>query len=168
MKNLETYEGLFSNIFGKKDKQQKDKDKDQKRNILSIDNFFNKKDDDLAKKILLSLEKAILSEDNSKIIGKISRYADYKRTVKFQGKDDKVHIIEIQKSTHPRRFTTKSFLGVTSGENYILVVDGKHFIDRKTNKSTVSQRVCKKIWELLDKEHNKDWFDKENLSKSFE
>ena len=166
MKNIETYEGLFSNIFGKKKDENEQKNK--KKNILSLDTFFSKKDDDLAKKILLSLEKALLNEEDAKIIGDISRYSDYKRSVEFQGKDGKNHVISIQKSTHPRRFTTKSFIGVAPGENYILVVNGKHFIDRKTNKSTVSQRVCRKIWELLDKEHDKKWFDKENLSKSFE
>ncbi len=166
MKNIETYEGLFSNIFGKKKDENVQKNK--KKNILSLDTFFSKKDDDLAKKILLSLEKALLNEDGAKIIGDISKYADYKRSVKFQGKDGKTHVISIQKSNHPRRFTTKSFIGVAPGENYILVVNGKHFIDKKTNKSTVSQRVCRKIWELLDKEHDKKWFDKENLSKSFE
>jgi hypothetical protein len=167
MKNLETFEGLFSNIFGKKDKNDKDK-KDKKRNILSIDSFFSKEDDDLAKKVLLSLEKALLNEDQSQIIGNIARYSDYKRSVKFKSKDGKTHSISIQKSTQPRRFTTKSFLGLAPAENYILVINDRHFVDRKTNKSTVSQRVCRKIWELLDKEHDKKWFDKENLSKSFE
>jgi len=147
MKKLKTYEGFFSNLS----------------------NIFNKADDDLAKKVLKSLEDCIESpDDKSGIIGDVQKYADYKRSVKFKSKDGKVHTISIQKSTHPRRFTTKSFLGVTSGENYILVIDGRHFIDRKTNKSTVSQSVSKKIWNLLDDHSNKKWFDKENLMKSFD
>ena len=145
MKNLKTYEGFFSDIF-------------------------NKADDDLAKKVLKSLEDSIESTEdkNSGIIGDIQRYADYKRSVKFKSKEGKIHTISIQKSTHPRRFTTKSFLGLTSGENYILVIDGKHFIDRKTNKSTVSQSVSKKIWNLLDQYSDKKMLDKENLMKSFD
>lgn len=144
MKNLKTYEGFFSDIF-------------------------NKSDDDLAKKILKSLEDCIESRDKDYgIIGDIQKYADYKRSVKFKSKEGKVHTISIQKSTHPRRFTTKSFLGITSGENYILVIDGKHFIDRKSNKSTVSQSVSKKIWNLLDQHSNKKWIDKDNLMKSFD
>lgn len=145
MKNLKTYEGFFSDIF-------------------------NKSDDDLAKKVLKSLEDSIESTDdkNSGIIGDIQRYADYKRSVKFKSKEGKIHTISIQKSTHPRRFTTKSFLGLTSGENYILVIDGKHFIDRKSNKSTVSQSVSKKIWNLLDQYSDKKMIDKENLMKSFD
>jgi hypothetical protein len=145
VKNLKTYEGFFSDIF-------------------------NKSDDDLAKKVLKSLEDSIESTDdkNSGIIGDIQRYADYKRSVKFKSKEGKIHTISIQKSTHPRRFTTKSFLGLTSGENYILVIDGKHFIDRKSNKSTVSQSVSKKIWNLLDQYSDKKMIDKENLMKSFD
>ena len=145
MKNLKTYEGFFSDIF-------------------------NKADDDLAKKVLKSLEDSIEStqDKSSGIIGDIQRYADYKRSVKFKSKEGKIHTISIQKSTHPRRFTTKSFLGLTSGENYILVIDGKHFIDRKTNKSTVSQSVSKKIWNLLDQYSDKKMLDKENLMKSFD
>ena len=145
MKNLKTYEGFFSDIF-------------------------NKADDDLAKKVLKSLEDSIEStqDKSSGIIGDIQRYADYKRSVKFKSKEGKIHTISIQKSTHPRRFTTKSFLGLTSGENYILVIDGKHFIDRKSNKSTVSQSVSKKIWNLLDQYSDKKMIDKENLMKSFD
>ena len=145
MKNLKTYEGFFSDIF-------------------------NKADDDLAKKVLKSLEDSIEStqDKSSGVIGDIQRYADYKRSVKFKSKEGKIHTISIQKSTHPRRFTTKSFLGLTSGENYILVIDGKHFIDRKSNKSTVSQSVSKKIWNLLDQYSDKKMLDKENLMKSFD
>lgn len=80
MKNLETFEGLFSNIFNKSDKNDKEK-KDKKKNILSLDSFFSKEDDDLAKKVLLSLEKALLGEEQSQIIGNIARYSDYKRSV---------------------------------------------------------------------------------------
>jgi hypothetical protein len=145
VKNLKTYEGFFSDIF-------------------------NKADDDLAKKVLKSLEDSIEStqDKSSGVIGDIQRYADYKRSVKFKSKEGKIHTISIQKSTHPRRFTTKSFLGLTSGENYILVIDGKHFIDRKSNKSTVSQSVSKKIWNLLDQYSDKKMLDKENLMKSFD
>jgi hypothetical protein len=145
VKNLKTYEGFFSDIF-------------------------NKADDDLAKKVLKSLEDSIEStqDKSSRVIGDIQRYADYKRSVKFKSKEGKMHTISIQKSTHPRRFTTKSFLGLTSGENYILVIDGKHFIDRKSNKSTVSQSVSKKIWNLLDQYSDKKMLDKENLMKSFD
>ena len=145
MKKLKTYEGFFSDIF-------------------------NKSDDDLAKKVLKSLEDCIESRNKEDygVIGDIQKYADYKRSVKFKSKDGKVHTISIQKSTHPRRFTTKSFLGITSGESYILVIDGKHFIDRKSNKSTVSQSVSKKIWNLLDQHSNKKWIDKDNLMKSFD
>lgn len=167
MKNLKTFEGLFSNLLGNNSKDDKD-NKSKKRSILSMDSFFSKEDDDLAKKVLLSLEKALLNEDDSEVIGKISRYSDYKRSVKFKSKDGKTHMISVQKSSHPRRFSTKSYLGLAPGENYTLVINGRHFVDRRNNKSTVSQRVCRKIWELLDKEHNKSWFDKENLSKSFE
>jgi len=161
VKNLKTYESFFSGLFGK--------NKNRKSNGSILSNIFNKEDDDLAKKVLKSLEDSIESTDNnSGIIGDVQRYADYKRSVKFKSKDGKIHTISIQKSKHPRRFTTKSFIGLNSGENYILIIDGKHFIDRNSNKSTVSQSVSKKIWNLLDQHSDKKLIDKENLMKSFD
>jgi len=128
MNHIKTFEGFFKNK--------------SKRSILS--NLFSKEDDEFAQKILNSLE--------SNRIGDISRYGDYKRSVKLQSNGN-TYLVTVQKS---------------SKSDYVLIINNKHFIDRNTGKSTVSKKIIKNIWEFLDKEHDKKSFNKEDMKKDFE
>lgn len=165
MSNIKTFEGFFD--FLKRDKSNKP-NQSKNKNRFSIQKFnpFNKKDNDLAEKVYNSLKTAIESKDKSQLIGDIVRYGDYKRNVKFKGKEGNTYIISIQKSSNKRRTTSKLFL--TSGEKYTLIINNKHFIDNKTGESTVSQGILSKIWNLLDKEYDRKWFNKEEIEKDFE
>ena len=64
--------------------------------------------------------------------------------------------ISIQKSSSKRRTTTKLLGG--SEANYVLVVNNKHYIDSKTGKGLVSQKICRDIWDLLDREYKNKYF----------
>lgn len=128
MNHIKKFEGFFTNK--------------SKRSILS--NLFSKEDDEFAQKILNSLE---LNR-----IGDISRYGDYKRSVKLQSNGN-TYLVTVQKS---------------SKSDYVLIINNKHFIDRNTGKSTVSKKIIKNIWEFLDKEHDKKSFNKEDMKKDFE
>jgi hypothetical protein len=172
MENLQTYENFFSKLFGKKDngKSIKTKEnKDKKKSGLLNFNFFSKKDDDFATKVYNSLKNTIESkndsEKSSKMIGDIVRYGDYKRKVEFKSNGN-TYNVSIQKSSSKIRTTSKALFG--QRENYVLVINNRHFIDPKTGISTISQSICKKIWDLLDKEQQKKWFDKEKMEKDFE
>jgi hypothetical protein len=148
---IKTFEGFFD--FFKKSKSDKKSDQtpDQKKKSVSV-GIFSKKDDDLAKTIYNSIKDSI--ENNDGRIKGIYRYQDYKRVVKFKGKN-KEYNVAVQK---------------TSGKSgdYVIVIDNKHYIDRKTNKSTISQSICRKIWDILDKNYNKSYFDKDNIIDDFE
>jgi D-lyxose ketol-isomerase len=172
MNHIKTFEGFFSNLLGKKD--DKKVDKNRKKGFLS--SLFNKEDDDFAQKVLNSLRTALepkndengsdeKSKDSSKVIGEIARYGDYKRSVKFQSNGN-TYVVTVQKSSSKRRRTSKILL--SPGEDYVLVINNRHFIDRKTGSPTVSQKITKNIWNLLDKEHDKKWFNKEDMEKDFE
>lgn len=172
MNHIKTFEGFFSNLLGKKD--DKKGNKNRKKGFLG--SLFNKEDDDFAKKVLNSLKTALdpqndennsneESKESSKVIGEIARYGDYKRSVKFQSNGN-TYIVTVQKSSSKRRRTSKILL--SPGENYVLVINNRHFIDRKTGNPTVSQKITKNIWDLLDKEHNKKFFNKEDMEKDFE
>ena len=122
----------------------------------SIGNIFNKQDDDFAQKVFNSLKKTIESEEVTRVV----RYGDYKRRVEFKSNGE-LYNISIQKS-----LGRKSLL--SSGDNFILVVNNRHFLDRKTGNSTISQSLLKKIWNLLDIEQDRRWMDREKMEKDFE
>ena len=165
MNHIKTYESFLSNIFGKKNDS---KTKNKKGG------FFSKENDDLANGVYNSLKTALesqsteddqKSEDSkeSKLMGEIARYADYKRSVKIKSKGisdlidktiyqkikttNNLYIVAVQKSSSKRRMTSKMFL--TSGETYVLVINNRHFIDDR-GAPTVSQKIAKNIWNLLD------------------
>jgi hypothetical protein len=173
MKKLQTYEGFFSNLFGKKDdsKSIKSKDVKSKKNSFFNLNLFSKKDDDFATKVYNSLKSTIESsssqdsDKSSKVLGDIIRYGDYKRKVQFKSNGN-TYNISIEKSSSKIRTTSKILL--SPSERYVLVINNRHFIDQKTGAPTVSQSICKKIWHLLDKEQQKRGFDKEKIEKDFE
>lgn len=173
MKNLQTYENFFSRLFGKKDddKSKKTKEnKEKKKSGLLNFNFFSKKDDDFATKVYNSLKNTIESssddnEKSSKVIGDIIKYGDYKRKVEFKSNGN-TYNVSIQKSSSKIRTTSKALFAPS--ENYVLVINNRHFIDPKTGVSTISQSICKKIWDLLDKEQQKKWIGKEKMEKDFE
>ena len=165
MKNIATYEGFFSNIFGKKNSKTDSKSK----NSFSVSSFFSKEYDDYAKGIYDSLKgifdpesddsedmKSKEEKNTASLIGNIVKYADYKRFVKIKDKDGKEKNISIQKTSSKRRTTTKLFGG--SEANYVLVVNNKHYIDSKTGKGLVSQKICRDIWDILDSEYKNRYF----------
>jgi len=177
MNHIKTYESFLSNIFGKKNDS---KTKNKKGGFLkSLNSLFSKENDELAEKVYNSLKTALESQsaddddDNkksedpkeSKLMGEIARYGDYKRSVKFKAKGT-MYVVTVQKSSSKRRTTSKMFF--TPGETYVLVINNRHFIDRKTGSPTVSQKIAKNIWNLLDKAHDKKWFNKEDMEKDFE
>lgn len=174
MNHIKTYESFLSNIFGKKNDS---KTKNKKGGFLnSLNSLFSKENDELAEKVYNSLKTALepqsteddqKSEDSkeSKLMGEIARYGDYKRSVKFKAKGT-MYVVTVQKSSSKRRVTSKMFLA--PGENYVLVINNRHFIDRKTGTPTVSQKIAKNIWNLLDKAHDKKWFNKEDMERDFE
>lgn len=165
MKNLKTFEGFFD--FLKKDKSEKDKTKTKKSGNF-IKSFFSKRDDDFAEKVFNSLKSALESKDDQKsqIIGDVVKYADYKRKVKFKSKEGNIYDISIQKASSKNRTTSKMFL--SPSETYVLIINNRHFIDRKTGTPTISQSISKKIWDILDKSHEKKWIDKDRMEKDFE
>ena len=67
----------------------------------------------------------------------VNKYADYKRSVKFKNK-----LIEILKNP-----------------SYGIAIDNKHY--------DVSDRILKKIWNLLDNQFTKKDLDSDNLSNHF-
>ena len=164
MKNIATYEGFFSNILGKKDSKTDSKSKKS----FGVSSLFSKEYDDYAKGIYDSLKGIFEPESDDKdmkskeekntgsLIGNIVKYADYKRFVKIKDKDGKEKNISIQKTSSKRRTTTKLFGGAEA--NYVLVVNNKHYIDSKTGKGLVSQKICRDIWELLDREYKSKYF----------
>jgi len=164
MKNIATYEGFFSNIFGKKNSKTDSKSK----NSFSISSFFSKEYDDYAKGIYDSLKSIFEPESddedvNSKeekntgsLIGNVVKYGDYKRFVKIKDKEGKEKNISIQKTSSKRRTTTKLLGGAEA--NYVLVVNNKHYIDSKTGRGLVSQKICRDIWNLLDREYKNRYF----------
>jgi hypothetical protein len=167
MKNLKTFESFFDFFGSNNSEKDKNKKNNKKVGRFSFKSFFSKKDDEFAEKVYNSLKNALESEDQkSQIIGDVVRYADYKRKVKFKSKEGNTYDISIQKSSNKNRTTSKIFL--SASESYVLVINNRHFIDRKTGAPTVSQSVSKKIWDILDKAHDKKWFDKERMEKDFE
>lgn len=174
MNHIKTYESFLSNIFGKKNDS---KTKNKKGGFLkSLNSFFSKENDELAEKVYNSLKTALesqsteddqKSEDSkeSKLMGEIARYGDYKRSVKFKAKGT-MYVVTVEKSSSKRRTTSKMFF--VPGETYVLVINNRHFIDRKTGTPTVSQKIAKNIWNLLDKAHDKKWFNKEDMDRDFE
>lgn len=174
MNHIKTYESFLSNIFGKKNDS---KTKNKKGGFLkSLNSFFSKENDELAEKVYNSLKTALesqsteddqKSEDSkeSKLMGEIARYGDYKRSVKFKAKGT-MYVVTVEKSSSKRRTTSKMFF--VPGETYVLVINNRHFIDRKTGAPTVSQKIAKNIWNLLDKAHDKKWFNKEDMDRDFE
>ena len=168
MKNLKTFEGFFD--FFKKDKSENQKNKRETKNKsnFSIKSFFSKRDDEFAEKVFNSLKNTLESKEDQKsqILGDVVRYADYKRKVKFKSKEGNIYDISIQKSSSKNRTTSKLFL--SSSETYVLVINNRHFIDRKTGNPTISQSISKKIWDILDKSHEKKWIDKDRMEKDFE
>jgi hypothetical protein len=149
MNHIKTFEGFFSNIFGRKDKKTS-----KKRNFSP----FSKEHDNLAEKILNSLKDVLSNSDKKSKIIDLKKYADYKRSVKFQSKEGKIYNIEIQKSTTHRRTTSKIF-GSSSG-GYTLVINNKHY--------KVSNNICKKIWDILDENYDNQYYDVDNIDKDFE
>ncbi len=174
MNHIKTYESFLSNIFGKKNDS---KTKNKKGGFLkSLNSFFSKENDELAEKVYNSLKTSLesqsteddqKSEDSkeSKLMGEIARYGDYKRSVKFKAKGT-MYVVTVEKSSSKRRTTSKMFFA--PGETYVLVINNRHFIDRKTGAPTVSQKIAKNIWNLLDKAHDKKWFNKEDMDRDFE
>lgn len=162
---IETYENFFSNLF-KSNKEKDTKSKKDKKSFLQNFNFFSKKDDDFARKVYEKLFEILQNKDNSQIVDKVKKYGDYKRTVKFKAKSGELYVVSIQKTSSKRRFTTKAFL--IPENTFVLVINNRHFIDKTSGKSTVSQKLLSKIWNLLDSEHDKSWFDREKLNKDFE
>lgn len=153
MKTLKTYEGFFNFFSKKKDAEVK---KTSPKKTFTIP-FFSKEDDALAQKIYSSLKQSLESGDGKS--GNIGKYADYKRTITFTSNSN-VYNIAIQKSSSPRRVSTKLFIGVSKPEYYTLVINNKQY--------NVSEGVCKKIWDLLDKTYSKSWKNKEEIQKDFE
>jgi hypothetical protein len=169
MKTVKTYENFFSNLFkSRKDKENNTKkdNKTQKKSFLQSFNVFSKKDDEFARKVYNKLFEILQNKDNQQIVDNVKRYSDYKRTIKFKAKSGEVYVVAIQKTSSKRRFSSKAFL--VPENTFVLVINNRHFIDRSTGKSTVSQKLLLKIWNLLDKEHDKSWFDREKLDKDFE
>jgi hypothetical protein len=153
MKILKTYEGFFDFFRKKKDTEVK---KTSSKKPFTIP-FFSKEDDALAQKIYNSLKLSLESGDGK--AGEIGKYADYKRTISFTSNSN-VYNIAIQKSSSPRRGSTKLFIGVTKPEYYTLVINNKQY--------NVSEGICKKIWDLLNKTYSKSWKNKEQIEKDFE
>ena len=149
MNHIKTFEGFFSNIFGIKDK------KTSKRGNFSP---FSKEHDTLAEKVFKSLKDAMIGSDEKSKVLDIKKYADYKRTVKFEAKEGKIYNVEIQKTSTSTR-TTSKFFGASSG-GYTLVINNKHY--------KVSNNICKQIWNLLDKNYDKKYYDTDNIEKDFE
>jgi hypothetical protein len=148
---IKTFEGFFD-FFKKRDSDKKtDQKPDQKKKSVSV-GIFSKKDDDIAQTIYNSIKSSIESNDGR--IKGIYRYQDYKRVVKFKGKNKEYNVV-VQKDSK-------------SKGDYVLVIDNKHYIDRKTNRGTVSQSICRKIWNLLDKTYSKSYYDKDNIKDDFE
>lgn len=147
---IKTFEGFFD-FFKRSDSKKSDQKPEQKKKSVSV-GIFSKKDDDLALTIYNSIKSSIESNDGR--IKGIYRYQDYKRVVKFKGKNKEYNVV-VQKDSK-------------SKGDYVLVIDNKHYIDRNTNRSTVSQSICRKIWNLLDKTHNKSYYDKDNIKDDFE
>jgi hypothetical protein len=170
MNTIKTYEGFFSKLFGSKEEKSVKSDsnvkKSDKKSFLKDFHLFSKKDDEFAKKVYDKLFEILQNKDNSQIIDKVRKYADYKRTIKFKAKSGEQYVVAIQKTSSKRRFTTKSFL--VPENTFVLVINNRHFIDRVSGKSTVSQKLLLKIWNLLDSEHDKAWFDREKLNRDFE
>jgi len=150
MSYIKTFEGFFS----KDKKDDKDNTKKTKKKDF-LGGLFKKEDDDFAQKVYNSLKLALKNDENSKIVGKITKYADYKRSVKFKSNGND-YIIIIQKSLLTR-----------NNSNYVLVINNKHFID-KNGKPTISQRISRNIWDLLDKEYDKNIFNKEDITRDFD
>lgn len=120
---------------------------------------FSKEHDSLASKVLNSLKETLESNDGkSKILGEIKKVSDYRRSVKFQSKEGNIYNITINKTSTTRRTTSKIF-GASSG-GYTLVINNKHY--------KVSNSICKKIWDLLDKNYNKRYYDADNIERDFE
>jgi hypothetical protein len=154
MKKIKTFEGFLSNIFGKSSNS--NKSSSSKKNNFSI---FSKEHDSLAEKVLKSLQEALQFSDNkSRILGDIKKVSDYRRSVKFQSKEGNLYNITINKTSTTRRTTSKIF-GATSGD-YKLVINNKHY--------NVSNNICKKIWDLLDKNYDKKYYNADNIEKDFE
>lgn len=147
---IKTFEGFFD-FFKRSDSKKSDQKSEQKKKSVSV-GIFSKKDDDLAKTIYNSIKSSIESNDGR--IKGIYRYQDYKRVVKFKGKNREYNVA-VQKNSK-------------SSGDFVLVIDNKHYIDKKTNKSTISQSICRKIWNLLDKENGKSYYDKDNIKDDFE
>jgi hypothetical protein len=164
MKNLKTFEGFFD--FLKKDKSENKNKTKSKGNFIK--SFFSKRDDEFAEKVFNSLKNTLESKEDQKsqILGDVVKYGDYKRKVKFKSKEGNIYDISIQKSSSKNRTTSKLFL--SSSETYVLVINNRHFIDRKTGNPTISQSISKKIWDILDKSHEKKWIDKDRMEKDFE
>jgi hypothetical protein len=134
MNNIKTFEGFFDFFKSKNKDVKSDDDKNKKDSSKSGLNPFSKKDDDLASLIYLSIKNSLELNDG-KVLG-IHKYQDYKRLVQYKGKDSKLYNVAVQKTS--------------GGDNYILVINNKHYLDTKTNKSTVSLGTLKKLWNLLD------------------
>ena len=147
MNHIKTFEGFFSNIFGRKDKS-------KKRSFSP----FSKEHDTLAEKVFNSLKDAMSGSDKKSKIIDLKKYADYKRSVKFEAKEGKIYNVEIQKTSTSRRTTSKIF-GSSSG-GYTLVINNKHY--------KVSNNICKKIWNLLDQNYDKKYYDVDDIEKDFE